>query len=215
MKKYFLTAAALLLLSPLAASADILGTGELKITASGSSVGGYVGDYDASAYVRKSGMTIEFDDWDVFCISAETITSGSTNLFGFYAATDKLANAALITWIANWAEVSNDDVNKKYVAQGAIWQSLGVIDGTNYLTIFSNSYSTGLFDKDTNKDAYVNQWLVAVNPTKPELGSTAPLGTGGVQDYLVKAAPVPEPGTMLLFGTGLAGLAAVSRRRRS
>ncbi len=78
----------------------------------------------------QSGMTIEFADWDVFCISKETITSGSTNEFGFYAASEKLgANTALITWIANWANVESDNDTNKGFAQGAIWQSLGVITG--------------------------------------------------------------------------------------
>ncbi len=57
MKRRLITAAALLLLTPFAASADILGTGQLKITASLPNISGYYGDYDASNYART-----EWDD---------------------------------------------------------------------------------------------------------------------------------------------------------
>jgi hypothetical protein len=41
------------------------------------------------------------------------------------------------------------------------------------------------------------------------------LGQGEAELYKLTVNPVPEPATMILFGTGLAGLAAVGRRKRS
>lgn len=91
------------------------------------------------------------------------------------------------------------------------WTSLAItFTGTSYDYYVNGNmvYSDSAIDGSTGFSAAIMQ---AYNFADPTIQGANP------QDYTAhwSNTPVPEPTTMLLFGTGIAGLAAVGRRRQN
>ena len=157
--------------------------------------------------------------------------------FGYYISADATRTDWVILWEAgnNWWDPSLFSGNIQLENATGIFSSIAFErvgdyynitadnDAVTFWSLTSNGYDgIGFTITQTAAPSYVgfdlNYDSKAMDPNYIYLGDkgVTVASLAGDEDFAFAApVPVPEPATMLLFGTGLAGLAAVARRRKT
>jgi len=191
-------AIALFLSIPLAANADLLGSGEMLLQWDTSLPHVPWAVFYHGKISSSWGYSTGVNYVDIFCISGTGAASGTfgfntiTSTGDYYRANgDNVGVTSALVREAAWVADNWQTYGSRADAQLAIWAIMGVGDYTNY---YPKAHT--MFDEAANHTAYfTSNWYAAFDG----------------QDYLT---PVPEPGILILLGIAMSAIGAASWRIR-
>ena len=155
--------------------------------------------------VEKVKPHIGFSLYDIYTID-NTSYYGKN---GKNITTKKIAQLKKASWLANWyLNISNKTDNEKVIAQIAIWDTLDAIG--SYSGQFAREVAFLMYHYSiaTDKDAYINDWAVAVSP-----GDGSPVVWNEIGQNFLIHIKTPEVTTIAYFGMGLLSLYWIGRRK--
>lgn len=191
--------------------------------ATGICIFGLVGAANAASFTFDGNITYHNDVIEI----GFTLASDATNVRVWTDSFMSATNFDPITavWVANGSDYSlvgqNDD--NAGIAPGQTWYDSGLTFSSlsagdylftiaTYANFANGSLLSNGFRYDSNTPVLLANWSQPASHYG--MGSYYRVNLDGVDSAVNHTDPVPEPATMLLFGTGLAGLVGSTIRRK-